>query len=170
MPRERILEVTDTLSEEEQNIALIGMPGSGKTRVGQALARHLEREHVDLDEAFHAHTSMTCADYILTYGEDAFRQEETRVLTQIGKQSGLVISCGGGVVTRDENYELLHQNSHIVMLNRPLNELSKKGRPITARDGVEKLAEMRMPRYRAWADAIIDSRENAEATALAILG
>lgn len=170
VPRERILEVADTLSKEEQNIALIGMPGSGKTRVGQALARHLGREHVDLDEAFHAHTSMTCADYILTYGEDAFRQEETRVLANIGKQSGLVISCGGGVVTRDENYELLHQNSHIVMLNRPLHELSKKGRPITARDGVEKLAELRMPRYRAWADTIIDSRENAEATALAILG
>ena len=54
------------------------------------------------------------------------------------------------------------------MLNRPIGELSRKGRPITARDGVEKLAAERMPRYRAWADIVIDSRENAEATARAL--
>lgn len=62
-----------------------------------------------------------------------------------------MLSTGGGVVTRDENYPLLHQNSQIVMLNRKLDELAHKGRPITARDGIDKLAEQRMPRYRAWA-------------------
>ena len=166
---ERIFEVTRALSREEQNIALIGMPGSGKTRVGQALARLLDREHVDLDDAFREQVGVSSAEFITTEGEGAFRARETQVLAEVAKQSGLVISCGGGVVTRDENYPLLHQNSRIVMLNRPLDELSRKGRPITARDGVEALAEQRMPRYRAWADVVIDSRENAEATARALL-
>ncbi len=166
---DRIRAVTDALDREEENIALIGMPGSGKTRVGQAIARRLGRAHVDLDDAFRERTGSTCADFILKRGEDAFRAEETRVLEDVAKRSGLVISCGGGVVTRDENYPLLHQNSRIVMLDRPLDELSKKGRPITARDGVERLAAERMDRYRAWADEIVTSRESADATASVIV-
>ena len=72
-------------------------------------------------------------------------------------------------MTRDENYPLLHQNSRIIMLDRPLDELSKKGRPITARDGVKRLAAERMDRYRAWADKIVASRESADATASVIV-
>ena len=92
---------------------------------------------------------MPCADFIVERGEPAFREQETAALADISKCSGLVLSTGGGVVTRDENYPLLHQNSQIVMLNRKLDELAHKGRPITARDGIDKLAEQRMPHYRA---------------------
>ena len=112
---------------------------------------------------------MPCADFIVEHGEPAFREQETAALADISKRSGLVLSTGGGVVTRDENYPLLHQNSQIVMLNRKLDELAHKGRPITARDGIDKLAEQRMPRYRAWADYIIDSRDCAANTAQALL-
>ena len=72
------------------------------------------------------------------------------------------------MVTRPENYPLLHQNSIIVMLNRPIDELSTKGRPITARDGVQKLAEQRMDLYRSWADIIVDSLDCAANTARAV--
>ena len=71
-------------------------------------------------------------------------------------------------MTREENYALLHQNSRIVMLDRRLEELSSKGRPISARDGVEALAAQRMDTYRAWADIVIRSRESATATAHAL--
>ena len=150
-PRERILDVTERLSRREQNIALIG------------------REHIDLDRALEERLGMPCADFIVEHGEPAFREQETAALADISKRSGLVLSTGGGVVTRDENYPLLHQNSQIVMLNRKLDELAHKGRPITARDGIDKLAEQRMPRYRAWADYIIDSRDCAANTAQALL-
>jgi len=168
-PRERILDVTERLSRREQNIALIGMPGSGKTRVGEQIAQLTGREHIDLDRALEERLGMPCADYIVERGEAAFREQETAALSDISKRSGLVLSTGGGVVTRDENYPLLHQNSKIVMLNRKLEELAHKGRPITARDGIDKLAEQRMPRYRAWADHIIDSRDCAANTAQALL-
>lgn len=165
----RIHEVCDTLSTTEQNIVLIGMPGSGKTRVGQQLADMLDREHIDIDHELERRLGRTCAEYIESEGEQAFREQETACTNDIAQRSRLVISCGGGVVTREENYPLLHQNSRIVMLNRPLDQLSKKGRPITARDGIERLAEQRMDLYRSWADTIVDSRESAQATARVIL-
>lgn len=168
VPMRRIVEVTDALSRDAQNIALIGMPSCGKTRVGQELARRLGREHVDIDWALEERLGTSCEAFITEQGEAAFRTEETALLSEVAAKSGLVISCGGGVVTRDENYPLLHQNSRIVMLDRPLSELSHRGRPITARDGVEALAAQRMPRYHAWADLIIASRESAAATAAAV--
>ena len=167
--RAQVRELTCALSATEQNIAFIGMPGSGKTRVGQQVAALLGRTHVDADAAFEKRCGMPAGAYITAYGEEAFRREETACLEELGRRSGIVISCGGGVVTRPENYALLHQNSMIVMLNRPLDELSSKGRPISARDGVEKLAAERMDLYRAWADLIVDSRDCAPATARAVL-
>lgn len=163
----QIKSVTERLSMREQNIALIGMPGSGKTRVGEKLAAITGRTHVDLDRELEKTLGMPCADFIVSHGENAFRERETAELARLSAQSHLVLSTGGGVVTRDENYPLLHQNSTIVMLNRKLGELSHKGRPITARDGIGKLAAERMPRYRAWADIIIDSLDSAAHTAQA---
>lgn len=165
---ERVVEVTDRLSRSEQSIALIGMPGAGKTKVGKALAAALEREHVDIDHELEARLGQTCERYITQQGETAFREQETKVLGEIAARSGLVISCGGGVVTREENYPLLHQNCQIVALDRPLDELSSKGRPITRRDGIGKLAEQRLPLYRSWADAVVPVRENPAATARGI--
>lgn len=163
--RERIAEVTASLARSERNIALIGMPGSGKTRVGQRLAEHLGRTHVDIDRELERGFGRPCSDYIVEEGEEAFRRAESDCLAQVAARSGQVVSCGGGVVTRPGNYGLLRQNSVIVMLDRPLGELSKKGRPLSQREGVEALAERRMPLYRSWADIVVASRESAEATA-----
>lgn len=164
----RIREVTDRLAASERNVALIGMPGCGKTRVGENLARLLGREHADIDRALEERLGRSCASFITERGEEAFREEESSVLREVASRSGLVVSCGGGVVTREGNYPLLHQNSTIVMLDRKLDELSRKGRPITARDGIAALAEQRMPRYRKWADIAVASRESAGATARAV--
>ncbi len=165
---ERTVEVTDRLSASVQNIAIIGMPGCGKTRGGQALAAQLDRQHVDIDHELEKRFGCSCSDYIKANGEAAFRAEETACLTEVAARSGQVISCGGGIVTRPENYNLLHQNSRIVLINRPLQDLAKGGRPITARDGVEKLAEIRMPLYRSWADIQVDSQKTPQETAHAI--
>lgn len=67
-------------------------------------------------------------EYITHYGEEAFRAQETALLTQLGKASGLVIATGGGCVTRPENYPHLHQNGAIIFLERELSKLPKKGR------------------------------------------
>lgn len=162
---DRIDAVTAAISSHTLNIALIGMPGSGKSHVGKALACQLERPFTDIDEAFEQKTGSSCAEFIENLGENAFRREETACLRTAAACSGAVISCGGGVVEREENYALLHQNSLIIMLDRPLEALSRKGRPITARDGIEQLASRRLPRFQAWADLVCPVLDTPEHTA-----
>lgn len=164
-----ITSVCQRIAQREQNIVLIGMPGAGKTRVGQQIARMLGRVHVDADWELEKRLNTTCSEFITTYGEDAFRAEESITLSELGAQSGLVISCGGGCVTRAENYDFMHQNGIIVLLDRKLEELSSKGRPLSQRDGVEALAKARMPLYQAWADMVMPSQSSAEATAHGII-
>ncbi len=164
-----ITSVCQRIAQREQNIVLIGMPGAGKTRVGQQIARMLGRVHVDADWELEKRLNTTCSEFITTYGEDAFRAEESATLSELGAQSGLVISCGGGCVTRAENYDFMHQNGIIVLLDRKLEELSSKGRPLSQRDGVEALAKARMPLYQAWADMVMPSQSSAEATAHGII-
>lgn len=166
---DQIERVARSLADEMCNVALIGMPGAGKTRVGQQVAKRLHREFIDLDWAFEERFGRSPSAYITSMGEPAFRDAETELLGIVGKRSGLVVSCGGGVVTRDANYPLLHQNSRIVMLDRPVSELSSKGRPLSQREGVERLAQERMPLYRTWADAIVSSRATPDATATDVI-
>ena len=166
---ERMLEVTRHLASAEENIVLIGMPGSGKTQVARSISELTGRPHIDTDHVIAERHAMTCEDFINKHGEAGFREEETRVLQETASKSGTVISCGGGVVERTANYELLHQNSRIVMLDRPLAELSVDGRPLSKREGVEQLAARRMHAYRTWADIVVDVQGTAADTARDVL-
>ncbi|MBP3894403.1 MAG: shikimate kinase [Atopobiaceae bacterium] len=140
------------LRSSQRNIVLIGMPGAGKTTTGRALARLLGRPFIDLDDAFSVETGMSAAQYIEQNGEDAFRTVETEVASQYGARSGLVIACGGGIVTQERNYPILHQNGVIAFIDRPIDQLSTNGRPVSQTKGVHRLAEERMGLYRAWSD------------------
>ena len=148
-----------------RNVVLIGMPGSGKTTCGRALAELTGRRAVDLDHAFTERFGRTPAEVIEEEGEEAFRRMETETLADHARRSGLIISCGGGVVTRPENLPLMRQNGVVVMLDRPIGELSSKGRPISRSRGVEALAAERMPLYRSWADHVIPCTGSARGDA-----
>ena len=143
------------LRRETRNVALIGMPGAGKTTTGRSLARLTGRPFIDLDDAFTLRFGMSAATCIRELGEPEFRARETEVLASYGASSGIIIACGGGVVTQPRNYELLHQNATIVFLDRSIEELSSEDRPLSQAKGVRKLAEERMGLYRQWADLAI---------------
>ena len=81
------------------------------------------------------------------------------------ERSGMVIACGGGVVTRPQNRDLLRQNGRIVLVDRPLDELSDKGRPVSQAKGVERLAAERMHLYHEWADVILRCTGSAQSDA-----
>ena len=149
------LEVERELRSQTRNVVLIGMPGAGKTSCGRALARALDRPLVDMDEVVATERGRGAAQIIREDGEAAFRALETEATGRYGARSGLVIACGGGVVTRPENYDLLRHNGTIVLLDRPLDQLGTEGRPVSQARGVEALAAERMPRYRAWADLVV---------------
>lgn len=144
--------IENDIRRSTRNVILIGMPGCGKSGAGRRLAHMIDWPFVDLDDTFAIDHGQTPADCILTHGEEAFRSLETQTAATYCARSGLVIACGGGIVTQPRNYDLLHQNGTIVFLDRPLNELSNENRPISQAKGVHKLAEERMPLYRGWAD------------------
>ena len=137
-----------------RNIVLIGMPGAGKTTTGRKLARLMGRPFIDLDDACTIEMGMTPAQRISEYGEESFREVESEVVARYGASGGLVIACGGGVVTRERNRSPLLQNSLVIMLDRPLDQLSSEGRPLSGARGVYALAEERMGAYHDWADVV----------------
>lgn len=158
-------QVEGRILAQTQNVVLIGMPGAGKTTCGRALARALGRPFVDVDEAIGLECGRGPAQIIREDGEDAFRRVETRVTGSFGARSGLVLACGGGVVTRPENYDLLHQNGTIVFLDRPVDQLSDEGRPVSQAKGVARVAAERMGAYRSWADLTLPCTGSASGDA-----
>ena len=165
----QIASILDEMSWRTGNIVLIGMPGCGKTTTGRALAHACGRPFVDLDDAFEIEHGIGCSECITTLGEDRFREMESEVVASYGKRSGLIIACGGGVVTRERNYAPLHQNGTIVHITRDISQLDTQGRPLSATTGVERLAQERMPLYRAWADLTHACSGTPDGDATAIL-
>ena len=150
-----VAEVEGQIRAQTENVVLIGMPGAGKSSCGRALARLLGRPFVDIDEAIALECGRTAAQIIREDGEEAFRAVETEVTGRYAARSGLVLACGGGVVTREENRDLIRQNARVVFLDRPIAELSDDGRPMSQAKGVERLAAERMDAYRSWADVTL---------------
>lgn len=105
---------------------------------------------------------MPIPEFFAQYGEDAFRAVETKVLARLGSLSGAVIATGGGCVTRQENYSLLHQNGRILWVQRELSLLPSAGRPVSQRDGVEAIYKKRKPLYEAFSDLVIENDCDAD--------
>ena len=86
-------------------------------------------------------------------GESGFREIESKVLADLGKQSNLVIATGGGCVTRTENYRSLHQNGRILWIERDVSSLPTEGRPLSHRGRLNEMYRIRRSLYEAFADA-----------------
>ena len=169
LPNEKITAIHKILQNQMENIVLIGMPGSGKSTVGQLLAEKTGKSFLDADAVIAAKAGCSIPEIFAKDGEAGFRAMETEVLSELGKQSGLVIATGGGCVTRAENHPLLHQNGRIFCLHRDLGKLPTDGRPISQSNDLESLYRTRKPMYERFADYHIDNNGPAEATAAQIL-
>lgn len=152
------------MSARMQNIVLIGMPGCGKSTVASLLAKQLNREMADADGEIVKRAEKTIPEIFAEDGEEIFRQLETEVLEDLGKQSGLIIATGGGCVTKMRNYRLLHQNSSIFWLERDLNHLPTDGRPLSQAGKLRDMYEVRKPLYEAFADHRIDNNGSVNET------
>lgn len=152
-----IVRIERKLAREMQNIVLVGMPGCGKSVVGAALAKRLGRPLLDSDALVTQTAQTPIPEFFRMQGEGAFRALETQALRELGKRSGAVIATGGGSVLREENYDLLHQNGVIVWLRRELSALPIDGRPVSQSVALDELYRTREPRYRRFADCIVDN-------------
>ena len=162
---ERILAL---LRSQMTNIVLIGMPGSGKTTVGETLARLTGWEAIDVDHEIVRRAGCTIPEIFASQGEPAFRELERQMTAEIGAMTGKIILTGGGVIMDRRNYAPLHQNGRIYHLWRELEALPVDGRPVSQSSSAEKLWAVRKPMYEAFRDVLIDNTGTVEETAQAI--
>ena len=151
------------LEFEMKNIVFVGMPGCGKSTVGNAVAKKLGRTFKDADEEVLIFSGKTPAEIITNEGEASFRKVETEVLKELCKQSASVISSGGGCVTVDENFDIIRQNAVVIWVKRPLEDLSTEGRPLSkSLEELKNMYELRAPKYEKISDITIKNNRNLD--------
>jgi shikimate dehydrogenase len=161
----KIERITELIARQTMNIVLIGMPGSGKSSVGAALAASTDREFFDTDLLVAGKAGKSIPDIFSGDGEPAFRRMETEALEEVSKKSGCVIATGGGIVKNPYHLRLMRQNGVVVYLDRNINELPLSGRPLSQQQGVEALARERIPLYETWGQLKIPAQSGVEDTA-----
>ena len=144
---------------EKINIVLIGMPGSGKSTMGKLLSSELKMNFYDLDYAFQYKYKKTPSEVINELGVDEFRKMETEVVKEYEKLEHSIIATGGGIVTKDENYEYFKHNSIIIYLERrPSSKTLERNRPLSSNlEAWENLYNERHHLYMKWKDYKVDS-------------
>lgn len=157
LPDSIIPDIHHKLRDRMENIALVGMAGCGKSSIGRLLAKETGKQFVDADAEVEILAGKTIPEIFADDGEEEFRRLETEALSALGKRSGLVIATGGGCVTRERNYALLHQNSRILWLKRCPAQLPTEGRPLSQKTSPAKLYEERRHLYKLFSDAAIDN-------------
>ena len=162
---ERILSL---LRREMTSIVLIGMPGSGKTTVGEALARLTGREAIDLDARIEEAAGRSIPEIFAAEGESGFRAREAAAAEEAGKRTGVILLTGGGIVKTAANYAVLHQNGRIYQLVRDLTLLPTEGRPLSQGADLAAMWQERAPLYQRFRDAEIDNSGTVDDTAAAI--
>lgn len=165
-----ISENTERLENMEKlfdyNILLIGFMGAGKSTVADYLKRVYSMDVVEMDQIIAERQGMSISDIFETYGEEFFRDLETKLLIEMQSRCNVVISCGGGVPMRERNVKEMKKNGRVVLLtakpqtilervkedhSRPLLEGNKTVEYIAA------LMEKRREKYEAAADIVVET-------------
>ncbi|MDO4866740.1 MAG: shikimate kinase [Clostridia bacterium] len=153
------------LRDEALNLILIGMPGCGKSRVGQALANRMGRTFVDLDEEIVRRAGMSIPEIFARDGEAGFRALEAQVVAEVCREKGRVVATGGGAILREDNVRAMRQNGRLILLERRLDALSMDGRPLSkSPEALEAMWQARKEKYRAAADAAVNNNGAPEET------
>ena len=157
------------------NWYLTGMPGSGKSTLGRALSEKLGWRFCDLDEAIVQQAGQAIPDIFTQRGEEGFRDVETAALREVAKESGLVVSTGGGAILRLENVDCMQKSGHILFIDRPLEcllqDIEVQGRPLLSEGeaAVRRLYHTRYALYRERCDLRIENGTGPEAALTRLL-
>ena len=146
-------DIFESLKKQKQNIVLVGMPGSGKSTIGKALAEKLDREFIDTDDMI-VSAYGDISEIFKSFGEERFRETETEMVKNASKKTGIVIATGGGAVLKKENIDALRQNGVIFFLNRPIEDIvPTKDRPLSNNfEALKKRFEERYETYLSCSD------------------
>ena len=145
-------------------MVLVGLPGAGKTSVGRRLAKELDRPFADADEQLELTAGHTIPRIFRERGEEAFRQMETDVLSDLlGRPLPIVIAAGGGTIIHERNRVLLRRHAVVVWLRASAEFLVGRTdptyRPLLAEDPLAAYARLETERtglYAEVSDAVVD--------------
>jgi shikimate kinase len=147
-------------------LALVGMPGCGKSTVGRHLARQLGRHFVDSDHEIEHAIGGSIRAFFEQQGEAAFRDLEEQTIARLCQQPGTVLATGGGAVLRAPNRQALREHCHVIYLRSTPEELFRRLRNDTqrpllqVRDPLKRLRDLyreRDPFYRETAHFTIET-------------
>ncbi len=155
-----------SLGAMQSRIALIGMPGCGKSTVGRHVSRHLQLTLLDSDHEVERRVGCSIRDYFANCGEAAFRDLESEVIDEITRGGPSVIATGGGAVLREANRRTLRERCAVVYLRSSPEELARRLRYDVKRpllqggDPAKRLRDLyrdRDPLYRQTAHYVIET-------------
>ncbi|MEY2490092.1 MAG: shikimate kinase [Verrucomicrobiota bacterium] len=149
-----------------QSIVLIGFMGAGKSSTGKALARKTGLPRFDTDEMVSTRFGLSVTEIFVQFGEEEFRDAETKTLEQLATAAPAIIVTGGGIVLRPENVKILRELGRVVSLEADAETLfgrisRRATRPLlrteNPRQTLVELLRVRDPLYRAAADVRLDT-------------
>lgn len=154
------------MRDANANVFFVGLMGAGKTTVGRAVARRLERPFFDSDHEVEARTGARIPVIFELEGEAGFRNREAEMIEELSARAGIVLATGGGAVLRPENRTALKERGFVVYLRAHPHDLwlrtrRDKNRPLLQTEDpkgrLEALYEQRDPLYREVADFVIET-------------
>lgn len=150
-----------------KNIVLIGMPGCGKSTIGRLANSDTGLRFIDLDDYIVESNHMSIEE-MFNQGEEFFRDKETEAVKEVSRDSGIIISTGGGVIKREENMQRLKNNGIIIFVDRSpekiIETLDDSVRPLL-KDGVKRIFDLYKERYelyKKYSDIVIFNNEELE--------
>lgn len=157
--KSEIERVFSEIEAEKKNIVLTGMPSSGKTTIGEILAKELNMQFLDCDKEIVKRQGMEISQIFKLLGESGFRDIEAQVIAELSANQNCVISTGGGAVLRHENIILLKGNGRIYFIDRPLVDLTATDdRPLSS--NAQDLKKRYEERYEIYCDTADKRIEN----------
>lgn len=149
-------------------VALVGLPGSGKSTVGRQLSKRWGIPFIDSDHEIEHRTGGPVKDFFAQHGEAAFRDLEQQVIAELcaDTRQPKILATGGGAVLRESNRVMLRQQCHVFYLKAQPEELfhrlrNDKTRPLLqVGDPAKRLRELFAARdglYAETAHYVIDS-------------
>lgn len=153
-----------------KHLYLTGYRGSGKSSVGRAVARRLQRPWIDLDDEIESQSGRSIQEIFATDGEEGFRTLEQAVLEAVSKRAPAVISLGGGAVLREANRKRIRNSGVSIWLQVDADTVlqrlhrdastSRRRPPLTGlppRQEIQTLLAKREPLYAEVASYQVDT-------------